>query len=254
MWSIPALRPSSADLDLLIKRAARLDDNGLARRRLSRAKAETLRFIEFHEGRCAVCGVPDNNLVVDHDHWSGLIRGLLCNGCNVLEGAERADAMPLFARYRRRHPAAILTYYEAYATVGVAQIVLSLDRRESARERDLVRTAALLVQRLDRLCELNVEMPPPRPRELWDDEYFAGRRVGRWLGKIRSRWEAFAASRPLAEIVADPGLAEMLSLISDMMTVLGDAADRRPPADEPGVGDMAREVKGSCMAVLRNAR
>ena len=36
-------------------------------------------------GRCAVCGDPQK-LVVDHDHATGLARGLLCRSCNCREG------------------------------------------------------------------------------------------------------------------------------------------------------------------------
>ena len=43
-------------------------------------------------GLCALCGKPPTSgrwkkLVVDHDHQSGKIRGLLCNPCNVGLGA-----------------------------------------------------------------------------------------------------------------------------------------------------------------------
>jgi hypothetical protein len=36
-------------------------------------------------GRCAICGCHnrDDRLVLDHDHASGLVRGWLCQGCNI---------------------------------------------------------------------------------------------------------------------------------------------------------------------------
>ncbi len=36
-------------------------------------------------GRCAICGV-DGRLSIDHDHASGIVRGLLCANCNFLIG------------------------------------------------------------------------------------------------------------------------------------------------------------------------
>ena len=45
------------------------------------------RMIELQCGCCAVCGGrPDKPLVVDHDHDTGAIRGLLCGYCNRMLG------------------------------------------------------------------------------------------------------------------------------------------------------------------------
>jgi Recombination endonuclease VII len=40
---------------------------------------------ERQSGRCAVCGAT-GRLVADHDHNTGLLRGLLCPSCNNREG------------------------------------------------------------------------------------------------------------------------------------------------------------------------
>lgn len=44
-------------------------------------------------GGCAVCGGPPNakNWHIDHDHRSGKVRGILCNGCNTGIGSMRDD-------------------------------------------------------------------------------------------------------------------------------------------------------------------
>ena len=55
---------------------------------------ETYRGWEgLQEGRCAICkelpkGMQNtkSRLCVDHDHKTGLVRGLLCGGCNVALG------------------------------------------------------------------------------------------------------------------------------------------------------------------------
>jgi hypothetical protein len=60
----------------------------------------------WQEGRCAICGNP-GDLVNDHDHQTGLIRGLLCRQCNTNEGM---DGRPwtVYQRFREKHPAMIL--------------------------------------------------------------------------------------------------------------------------------------------------
>lgn len=44
------------------------------------ADYDALRALQ--DGRCAVCAA-EKTLVVDHDHATGKVRGLLCHGCNV---------------------------------------------------------------------------------------------------------------------------------------------------------------------------
>lgn len=45
------------------------------------------RLLAEQNGVCAICGLPEmgkfSRLSVDHSHESGLIRGLLCNRCNM---------------------------------------------------------------------------------------------------------------------------------------------------------------------------
>jgi hypothetical protein len=44
-------------------------------------------------GRCAICmETPDKQLHVDHNHYTGLIRGLLCGKCNAGIGLLKDDS------------------------------------------------------------------------------------------------------------------------------------------------------------------
>lgn len=58
---------------------------------------------EWQDERCAVCG-DRGHLVKDHDHHTGMVRGLLCQPCNRWE-ARRGG---VFQRYRDTPPASIL--------------------------------------------------------------------------------------------------------------------------------------------------
>jgi hypothetical protein len=61
------------------------------------------------QGRCAICKVPKDPwepvpvkerqrfLVVDHDHSSGIVRGLLCWHCNCGVGQFRENPAIMFA-------------------------------------------------------------------------------------------------------------------------------------------------------------
>lgn len=58
------------------------------------------RLLENQEFRCAVCYRPahqnkDGRLAVDHDHITGVVRGLLCTHCNTGIGNFRDSAVRL---------------------------------------------------------------------------------------------------------------------------------------------------------------
>ena len=67
-----------------------------AARRYNATVDEINELLEKQEYRCAICGTHQDNiqhesfkfspLVIDHDHKTGKIRGLLCPKCNLLLG------------------------------------------------------------------------------------------------------------------------------------------------------------------------
>ncbi len=59
---------------------------------------EGLRAIKAEVKECVICGT-EGDLVVDHDHVTGAVRGMLCNHCNRGLGHFRDDPQLLeFAR------------------------------------------------------------------------------------------------------------------------------------------------------------
>lgn len=83
------------------KSPARKSRHAATERRRRRLKMYGLSVDEYEQmnrdqgGRCAICGGArsradsDAGLVVDHDHETGAVRGLLCNLCNTGLGAMR---------------------------------------------------------------------------------------------------------------------------------------------------------------------
>lgn len=70
-------------------------------------------MFESQSGLCAICGRPETlirngrvqSLSVDHNHDTGIIRDLLCAGCNVMIGhaMEDPEILRRAALYLERH-------------------------------------------------------------------------------------------------------------------------------------------------------
>ncbi|MGW9438669.1 endonuclease domain-containing protein [Streptomyces sp. NPDC055607] len=71
-------------------------------------------LVTWHASRCAACGHHwPGDLVGDHCHQSGLLRGLLCGICNTAEGTA-PPRHPRWLRYRTLTPALILGVHLPY--------------------------------------------------------------------------------------------------------------------------------------------
>lgn len=71
------------------------------------------RLYEFQGGKCYLCQRASGKarrLAVDHDHKTGLVRGLLCKPCNKVMGhfRDNPDMFERGAHYIRRPPAQAL--------------------------------------------------------------------------------------------------------------------------------------------------
>ena len=63
---------------------------------------------ESQDFLCAICGEEVPRLVIDHDHGTGLVRGLLCGQCNTgigqfQESVERLIAAGCYIERHRRN-------------------------------------------------------------------------------------------------------------------------------------------------------
>ena len=68
---------------------------------------------EAQDGKCAICHNPETrkihgrvtDLAVDHDHETGVVRGLLCHRCNFILGLAKDKPQTLLdaAAYLLRH-------------------------------------------------------------------------------------------------------------------------------------------------------
>ncbi len=55
-----------------------------------------IQLFDAQHGRCAICGMRHSGwLDVDHNHSTGLIRGLLCPNCNKMIGLAKDDSRRL---------------------------------------------------------------------------------------------------------------------------------------------------------------
>jgi hypothetical protein len=106
------------------KRRQAEDREAHLRRTFGITSADYEALLARQNGGCAICGRPPKKaaLHVDHDHETGVIRGLLCVGCNNALGQFHDDFE-------------LLQRAADYVSVEVAPYVESMDLVDLARER-----------------------------------------------------------------------------------------------------------------------
>jgi hypothetical protein len=58
------------------------------------------KMFDDQQGLCAICGDTMKRIVVDHDHISDKVRGLLCNNCNLGIGLLQDDSRILESAFK----------------------------------------------------------------------------------------------------------------------------------------------------------
>lgn len=92
--------------------AKRIRSRGLRLKRLFNISLEEYdKILNFQNSTCAICGLPPKtgNLAVDHDHKTGLVRGLLCMWCNrsIAIFRDNTEKLKNAAKYLETPPASL---------------------------------------------------------------------------------------------------------------------------------------------------
>ena len=175
-------------------------------------------------GRCAVCG-EGGALCVDHDHATGLARGLLCRSCNGREGMGVADAD--IEAYLARPPAAGRRWLWALPDAWTQE-----DTAAARKLSGIKASSGLPVWAILRYLPQYLEAVPAREAALqrevialgrsggWTDAPEAARRrraQDRWALDMLREWRASNGRRPV--FATEPGGAgRLVALASHILT------------------------------------
>lgn len=73
-------------------------------------------FFIAQQGRCAICSELMFEVIVDHDHKTGNLRGLLCRKCNALLGMASDQieiirrAVQYLEKWEHHEPETLMSY------------------------------------------------------------------------------------------------------------------------------------------------
>jgi hypothetical protein len=193
-------------------------------------KAAKAALLPFQLNRCAVCvGRMGASMHVDHDHDTGLIRGLLCHGCNTTEG--RGRRLTEWDQYLAMPPA---QRYHAGETSLLPVFVVQMDKW-IANERAAIETAwerfpALAAEYA--LAYIQMGASDPRCPTWIHDRW--------WAAADRREAEARAAYERHKDIYTD-GISVSVAISDEDMLVLG---------REVSAQDLTRMVVGNLQGGL----
>lgn len=84
---------------------------------------EYLKILESQDFKCAICGKPQSehsrNFALDHNHKSGKIRGIVCDGCNYGIGFLENHFEKYF-KYLKKYDVDIISHIES--TIEIKEV------------------------------------------------------------------------------------------------------------------------------------
>lgn len=100
-----------------------IDENSPKRKHIERTYGISLEYYnslrEIQKYKCAICRIPEGQfeeaLIVDHDHNTGEVRGLLCKRCNSGLGFMKDSPKRLIRAARYLYSKKNLTPFDEYA-------------------------------------------------------------------------------------------------------------------------------------------
>lgn len=81
----------------------------MAKQRYGVTRQHFQAMMDAQSGRCAICSIEreklSKNLSIDHDHKTGVVRGLVCQPCNLILGysADDIEVLKSAIAYLERH-------------------------------------------------------------------------------------------------------------------------------------------------------